>query len=216
MWGSSILNEQANCSERVFGNKICAQECMETTRGRGWQWCIQCLGSACRMYGGHNVWGRGSYCRWKLISPRQITQDPPLWRLGRRKVSKLQTDTKAIRKESGRISSMEICRRKKTWCMPALKKSNFGRCLRCSDAGNCIYWRPQHWRLVVNSEVVNPESINYIYWRIALCVHDIGIGQRWGRTRIYCVEAGHLFDIHDMCKGYIRATKRLLPHTVEV
>ena len=31
--------------------------------------------------------------------------------------------------------------------------------------GNCIYWRPQHWRLVVNSEVVNPECINYIYWR---------------------------------------------------
>ena len=26
--------------------------------------------------------------------------------------------------------------------------------------GNCIYWRPQHWRLVVN-----PECINYIYWR---------------------------------------------------
>ena len=35
MWGSSILNEQANCSERVFGKKICAQECMETTGGEG-------------------------------------------------------------------------------------------------------------------------------------------------------------------------------------
>ena len=31
--------------------------------------------------------------------------------------------------------------------------------------GNCIYWRPQYWRLVVNSEVVNPDCINYIYWR---------------------------------------------------
>ena len=30
---------------------------------------------------------------------------------------------------------------------------------------NCIYWRPQHWRLVVNSEVVNPECIYYINWR---------------------------------------------------
>ena len=28
-----------------------------------------------------------------------------------------------------------------------------------------IYWRPQDWRLVVNSEVVNPEYINYINWR---------------------------------------------------
>ena len=28
-----------------------------------------------------------------------------------------------------------------------------------------IYWRPQDWRLVVNSEVVNPEYINYRYWR---------------------------------------------------
>ena len=28
-----------------------------------------------------------------------------------------------------------------------------------------IYWRPQDWRLVINSEVVNPEYINYIYWR---------------------------------------------------
>ena len=31
--------------------------------------------------------------------------------------------------------------------------------------GYCIYWRPQHWQLVVNTEVVNPECINYIYWR---------------------------------------------------
>ena len=29
--------------------------------------------------------------------------------------------------------------------------------------GNCIYWRPQHWRLVVNSEVVNPELGLYTY-----------------------------------------------------
>ena len=34
-----------------------------------------------------------------------------------------------------------------------------------TNNGNCIYWRPQHWWLVVNSEVVNPECINYIYWR---------------------------------------------------
>ena len=124
--GSSILNEQANCSERVFGNKICAQECMDTTGGKGWQWCIQCLGSACRMYGGHNVWGRGSYCRWKLISPRQITQDPPLWGLGRRKVSKLQTDTKAIRKESGRISSKKICRWKINLMYASVKEIQLG------------------------------------------------------------------------------------------
>ena len=117
--------------------------------GRGWQWCIQCLGSACRMYGGHNVWGRGSYCRWKLISPRQITQDPPLWRLGRLKLLKLQTDTKAIRKESERISSKEICKRKKTWYMPALKKSHFGVQMHCAHT-----WYSNRTKMTTNKDLL--------------------------------------------------------------
>ena len=57
MWGSSILNEQANCSERVFGNKICAQECMDTTGGGGGNGAfsalglhVECMGAT--MYGG--------------------------------------------------------------------------------------------------------------------------------------------------------------------
>ena len=102
MWGSSILNEQANCSERVVGNKICAQECMDTTGvqgGGGGNGAFSALGLHVECMGATMYGGRGSYCRWKLISPRQITQDPPLWRLGRRKVLKLQTDTKAIRKD---------------------------------------------------------------------------------------------------------------------
>ena len=103
---------------------------------------VECMGAT--MYGD---WG--SYCRWKLISPRQITQDPPLWSLARRKVSKLQRDTKAIGKESGRISSKEICRRKKSWCMPALKKSNFGRCL---TAFRCIVrtWYSNRTKMTTN------------------------------------------------------------------
>ena len=56
--------------------------------------------------------------------------------------------------------------------------------------GNCIYWRPQHWRLVVDSEVVNPECINYIYWRPYLVwfifVHSRSGGWFGAQNSVWC------------------------------
>ena len=63
--------------------------------------------------------------------------------------------------------------------------------------GYCIYWRPQHWQLVVNTEVVNPECINYIYWRPYVvwfvCLLIWG-SKQWCRSELRILSS-HIFGL---------------------
>ena len=169
MWGSSILNEQANCIVKESSERRYVHKSAWTLQGGGagngafsaLGLHVECMGAT--MYGGGEA-SAGE--NWSLQD-----KSPKTHPCGDSADVRFQ-NCKQIQKQSGRKQEGSLSRKsvkeEKTWCIPELKKSNFGRCLK---AFRCIVrtWYSNRTKMTTN--------------------------------RIYCLEAGHLFDIHDMCKG---------------